>query len=377
MLPLSNTAEAARRPIAKLFLLEDKLLQRYMSSLGVAKRPPTLDGYLKTVVTPTLEVSAAGRLRGREVRSRLPPWARLRRDRHDGEHDLCEVRQRRRRPTPVGAPGFLFRYIAREAGRLGWPSVHSFEGAGNFFRTAGTDPLLMEPVFNDPELRRTNFVIIHGGGVYANHAGAMLWKPNVYVDTSLMTLAYTPARLAEVLRAGSRSIPRGAVRFRCLRVRTGHGLGADRLDRDEERESGAGVGAHRHDQEPRGQPRPRRGDRHNGDAHKRREALQVGVEIAPPMHSRQRLAADLRTLGVAAGDIVMVHASVRAVGEIAGGPDQIHLAVKDALTGEGTIVMYAGCPRYVDEVGRGNLSASQEAEVLEKLPPFEALPWRP
>jgi aminoglycoside 3-N-acetyltransferase len=95
------------------------------------------------------------------------------------------------------------------------------------------------------------------------------------------------------------------------------------------------------------------------------------------MHSRQRLAADLRTLGVAAGDIVMVHASVRAVGEIAGGPDQIHLAVKDALTGEGTIVMYAGCPRYVDEVGRGNLSASQEAEVLEKLPPFEALPWRP
>jgi aminoglycoside 3-N-acetyltransferase len=34
--------------------------------------------------------------------------------------------------------------------------------------------------------------------------------------------------------------------------------------------------------------------------------------------------------------------------------------------------MYAGCPRYVDEVGRGNLSPEQEREVLEKLPPFDA-----
>lgn len=68
----------------------------------------------------------------------------------------------------------------------------------------------------------------------------------------------------------------------------------------------------------------------------------------------------------------MVHASVRAIGETAGGPDEIHLALKDALTTEGTVLMYAGCPRYVDEVGRGNLTVEQEAEVLEKLPPFDA-----
>jgi aminoglycoside 3-N-acetyltransferase len=90
------------------------------------------------------------------------------------------------------------------------------------------------------------------------------------------------------------------------------------------------------------------------------------------VHSRQRLAADLRALGIAPGDVVMAHASVKAIGEVAGGPDDIHLALKDALTAEGTLVMYAGCPRYVDEVGRGNLSAAEEAEVLEKLPPFDA-----
>ena len=68
----------------------------------------------------------------------------------------------------------------------------------------------------------------------------------------------------------------------------------------------------------------------------------------------------------------MVHASVRAVGEIAGGPDEIHLALKDALTPEGTLLMYASCPQYYDEVGRGNLTGAEEAEILEKLPAFDA-----
>ena len=89
------------------------------------------------------------------------------------------------------------------------------------------------------------------------------------------------------------------------------------------------------------------------------------------MHTRNQLAANFRTLGVVPGDVVMLHASIRAVGEVAGGPDEIHLALKDALTTDGTLLMYAGCPRYYDEVGRGNLSPEEEAEVLEKLPPFD------
>jgi aminoglycoside 3-N-acetyltransferase len=90
------------------------------------------------------------------------------------------------------------------------------------------------------------------------------------------------------------------------------------------------------------------------------------------MHSRAELADGFRQLGIAAGDTVMVHASIRAVGEVAGGPDQIHLAIKDALTAGGTMMMYASCPAYVDEVGRGNLSLDREREVLEKLPAFDA-----
>jgi aminoglycoside N3'-acetyltransferase len=94
------------------------------------------------------------------------------------------------------------------------------------------------------------------------------------------------------------------------------------------------------------------------------------------MYSRDDLARDFRALGIRPGDTVMVHASVRAVGEVAGGPDQIHLALKDALTDRGTLMMYVSCPRYYDEVGRGNLSAVEEQEVLEKLPAFDPLTAR-
>ena len=89
------------------------------------------------------------------------------------------------------------------------------------------------------------------------------------------------------------------------------------------------------------------------------------------MHTRAYLAGGFRDLGVAPDDVVMVHASLRAVGEAAGGPDQVHLALKDCLTPDGTVMMYAGCPRYYDEVGRGNLTPDEEREVLDRLPPFD------
>ena len=94
------------------------------------------------------------------------------------------------------------------------------------------------------------------------------------------------------------------------------------------------------------------------------------------MYSIEELANDFRKLGIAAGDTVMLHASVRAVGEVAGGPDAIHLALKSALTPEGTLMMYASCPRFYDEVGRGNLTTEQERELLEKLPAFDPLTAR-
>lgn len=205
MLPLSTKAEAVTSPDReKLFPLEDKLLQRYMSNLKVAKRPETLDAYLKTVVTPTLEAQQKGGcvavkfeaayLRALDFEEVLAATASKIYAKYAGGGEPSHADYK-------ALQDFLFRYIAREAGRLGMAvHLHSFEGFGTFFRADGADPLLLESAFNDPTLRKTNFVIVHGGGVYSPHAGAMLWKPNVYLDMSMMTLAYTPAKLAEVLR---------------------------------------------------------------------------------------------------------------------------------------------------------------------------------
>ena len=109
MLPLSTTAEAATSPDReKLFPLEDKLLQRYMSDLKIAKRSRDARRVSEDGGDPDARGSAEGRLRRGEVRSRVPPRARLRRGpRGDRERDLREVRRRRRAVARrlQGAPG--------------------------------------------------------------------------------------------------------------------------------------------------------------------------------------------------------------------------------------------------------------------------------
>jgi uncharacterized protein len=205
MLPLSTKAEAAASPDRqKLYPLEEKLLKRYLADLHVERLPATLDAYLKTVVNPTLE-------RQRQTGCVAVKFEAALLRALDFDEVPAETASRvYSRYAAAGEPShadykalqdFLFRHIAREAGRLGMAvHLHSFNGPGNFFRAAGADPLLLESAFNDPTLRQTNFVIVHGGGVYAPHAGAMLWKPNVYLDMSAMTLLYTPPNLAEVLK---------------------------------------------------------------------------------------------------------------------------------------------------------------------------------
>jgi aminoglycoside 3-N-acetyltransferase len=58
--------------------------------------------------------------------------------------------------------------------------------------------------------------------------------------------------------------------------------------------------------------------------------------------TRSRLMHDLAALGVAAGQVVMLHASVKAVGWIVGGPDVILQALREVLAPGGTLMMYVG-----------------------------------
>jgi aminoglycoside 3-N-acetyltransferase len=88
-------------------------------------------------------------------------------------------------------------------------------------------------------------------------------------------------------------------------------------------------------------------------------------------HTRAELAAALSDLGLKAGGVVMIHASVRAMGPTFGGPDEIIRAVEDAVAPGGTLMMYVSCAFGFDDVGRNIMSPEEETVVRAHQPPFD------
>jgi uncharacterized protein len=205
MLPLDTHAEATRTPDTRsLYPKETALLHRYMRDLGIAKLPASLDEYVKVVVTPTLARQKSGGAVAVKFEA-----AYLR----SLDFDDPEVEGARRvyaRYVSAGAPthaeykvleDYLFRAIAREAGRLGLAvHIHATEIAGGFYAARGSSPHLLESAFNDSTLRGTNFVIVHGGWPLVAQTMSMLGKPNVYADISMMDLVAEPSEVAVALR---------------------------------------------------------------------------------------------------------------------------------------------------------------------------------
>jgi uncharacterized protein len=205
LFPLDNSGMASVSPDRKqFFALEDLVRNRYLKEAGIRIPPPTLDEYLDKVVTPTLERQKAGGavaekfelayLRSfdfsdrprREVENIYAKWVGR------GEPDAAEYKL---------LQDFLFRYIATECGRLGMPvHLHAMAGAGSYFSVGGVNPLLLEPLFNDPRLRKTSFVLLHGGWPYIREIGSLLQKPNVYLDMSSQDLIIPPHTEAQWLR---------------------------------------------------------------------------------------------------------------------------------------------------------------------------------
>jgi predicted TIM-barrel fold metal-dependent hydrolase len=210
--PLSNEAAKQSNPDYRGFYPgEERLLKRYLADLKVNALPAALDKYLAQVVTPTLE-----RQKNNGAVAIKFEAAYLRRLDFD-EPDVTRARAVYARYAKDGAPSvadykalqdFLFRYLAREAGRLGMAvHIHCIDGAGSYYRPSGSDPLLLESVFNDPSLRKTNFVIVHGGSPFTKQTASMMSKPNVYADFSAQTFFLYPRTLSEVLRYWLESCP--------------------------------------------------------------------------------------------------------------------------------------------------------------------------
>jgi hypothetical protein len=212
LFPLDNTALAARNSDRKAFFaLEDQLRARYLHEAGLAAAPATLADYLTRVVTPTLERHRQGGAVAEKFEA-----AYLRSLAFDTVDRLTADRAYARfigKPAPSEADykplqDFLFRYIASECGRLGMAvHLHTEAGAGSYFEVAGANPLLLESVLNDPALRKTRFVMIHGGWPFTREIMPLLTKPNAWLDFSSQDLEFTPATLATTLRQWLEWVP--------------------------------------------------------------------------------------------------------------------------------------------------------------------------
>lgn len=87
--------------------------------------------------------------------------------------------------------------------------------------------------------------------------------------------------------------------------------------------------------------------------------------------TRSRLARDLAALGVAAGDTLMVHASLSALGWVVGGSGTVVQALLDALGPDGTLLAYAGWED--DSYDLAELPEEWRRAYRAELPPFDPL----
>ena len=212
LFPLSNAGLAAASPDrAQFFALEDKLRARYLADARMQALPSTLEGYLQQFVTPTLERQKAGgavAIKFEVAYLRSFDFADTPREQAAAAYMQFIGGGT---PDPVAykrLQDFLFRYIAGEAGRLGLAvHLHGMAGGGRYFSVAGVNPMLLEPVLNDPRLANTNFVLLHGGWPYVREAGALLQKPNVYLDMSQQALLFPAHTLAGWLREWLETYP--------------------------------------------------------------------------------------------------------------------------------------------------------------------------
>jgi aminoglycoside 3-N-acetyltransferase len=89
----------------------------------------------------------------------------------------------------------------------------------------------------------------------------------------------------------------------------------------------------------------------------------------PPI-TKSRLVTDLKQLGANAGDTIMLHTSVRAIGWIIGGPDVVIQALLDVLGPEGTLMMYIGWEEgALYDLAR--LPKEWQEAYLKECPPFD------
>jgi predicted TIM-barrel fold metal-dependent hydrolase len=203
MYPLENDSLIHNSDQKAFFALEEKLLRRYYSECGLSARPASLDEYLNKVVRATLERQKQGGAVAVKFEMAYLRSLDIGNPTRSGAEQAWNARGDRK-----ALQDYIFRFIATEAGRLGLAvHFHTGFGGGSYFNVSGSNPMLLEPLFDDPSLRKTIFVMLHGGWPFTREITALLQKPNAYLDFSVQALVHYPPEFSQTIRAWLEFVP--------------------------------------------------------------------------------------------------------------------------------------------------------------------------
>jgi len=184
---------------------KSKGLQQLLKEAEVDNIPDALKMYETSVVTNTLERwKQAGALAVKIAVAYRRPLDFTEANVTDAERIYAQYVRTGESPAAdyKVLQNYLFYYLAREAGRIGLVvHIHTGIGANPYFNIRGSNPLLLETALNHSSLRKTNFVLVHGGWPFEKQTGVMLIKPNVYADFSAQTFLRSTRALSNVLRS--------------------------------------------------------------------------------------------------------------------------------------------------------------------------------
>jgi len=203
LFPLNNTA-LMKDPDKNIFFThEQQLLHGYLKDAQLNRVPSNFDEYL-TFISHRLEVFKSQGAVALKFELAYLRDLSISDPQREAAERVYAIYSQSSEPAPEEyklLQDFLFRYIAHEAGRLNLPvHIHCALGGGSYFREANANPLLLEPLFNDASLRKTKFVLLHGGWPFAREAAAMILKPNVYLDYSAFMYMTYPVEGARAVR---------------------------------------------------------------------------------------------------------------------------------------------------------------------------------
>ncbi len=205
LFPLDNSQQKALNPDRRVFFgYAEDLLNTYLQDAGMSHLPVTLDIYVGKVVHSTLQKQkSAGAVAVKFEAAYLRPldFAPASKDEAARAYAKYASGGNASSAEYKILQDFLFKQIALQAGRLGLAvHFHTGSGCGEFFDDAGADAMLLSPILNDPDLRKTNFVLLHANPPRERNASMLIAKPNVYTDMSVLELLWSPAELARQLR---------------------------------------------------------------------------------------------------------------------------------------------------------------------------------